>query len=71
MLLYVLGSLVLTIIYVYLFTELDYLFSTSVYLFALMFLLGIRKWKVLIPVSILYTVITFYLYGEILMIPLP
>jgi putative tricarboxylic transport membrane protein len=70
-LLYVFGALALTIVYVYVFTDIVYPVTTAIYLFALMYLLGIRKWHVLILVSTLYTAITFYLYGEVLMIPLP
>lgn len=68
--LYVLGTLALTIIYILLFESINYIVLTTLFLFAIMFLLGIRKWKVLINVAFLYAIISYFLYAKILLVPL-
>lgn len=69
--LYVLGTLILSIIYIISFESFNYLITTTIYILALMLLLGIRKWQVLLSVAILYSVISYYLFGQILMVSLP
>ena len=68
--LYVLGTLALTLIYIALFEHVSYIILTSLFLFSIMFLLGVRKWKLLLTVAILYALISYYLYAKILMVPL-
>jgi putative tricarboxylic transport membrane protein len=68
---YVLGGLVLSGLYIFLFEKVNYLLTTGVYLLSLMLLLGIRKWYVLALVSVLYALISYYLYAVVLKVPLP
>jgi hypothetical protein len=68
---YSLGTLALSILYVGLFTTASYVITTTVFLFALMFLGGVRKWLVLLGVAVCYSLATHYVFGDILMVPLP
>ena len=68
---YSLGTLALSILYVGLFNKASYLITTTVFILALMFLGGVRKWLVLLGVALCYSLATYYLFGEILMVPLP
>lgn len=68
---YVIGSLSLTAIYIFLFTKVTYVITTPLFMFGLLYLLGIRKWKILMLVPVGYTVISYFLYGTVLMVSLP
>lgn len=68
--LYVLGTLAITIVYIVLFEQVKYIILTGVFLAAVMFLLGIRKWTVLASVAVLYALLSYFLYGKVLMVPL-
>mgnify|MGYP000996658914 CR=1 FL=1 len=70
LLLYVLGSLALTVIYIALFEHVNYIILTMAFLLALMFLLGVRKWSTLLSVSFLYAVISYYIFAKVLLVPL-
>jgi len=68
---YSLGTLVLSIAYVGVFARASYLVTTTGFLLALMFLGGVRRWLVLGGVAIAYALATYYLFGQLLMVPLP
>ena len=68
---YSLGTLVLSIVYVGLFDRASYLVTTTGFLLALMFLGGVRQWLVLGGVAIGYALATYYVFGHLLMVPLP
>ncbi len=68
---YSLGTLALSILYVGLFDKANYLVTTTVFLLALMFLGGVRRWLVLLGVALCYSLATYYVFGQILMVPLP
>jgi putative tricarboxylic transport membrane protein len=68
---YSLGTLALSILYVGFFNRAGYLVTTTVFLLGLMFLGGVRKWPVLLGVALCYGLATYYVFGEILMVPLP
>jgi hypothetical protein len=66
-----LGTLALSILYVVFFDKANYLLTTTAFLLALMFLGGVRKWLVLLGVALCYSLATYYVFGKILMVPLP
>lgn len=68
--LYVLGTLALTIVYILLFEAVKYMMLTGLFLAAVMLLLGIRKWTVLIGTAVIYALVSYYLYGKVLLVPL-
>lgn len=68
---YSLGTLVLSIVYVGIFDRASYLATTTGFLLALMFLGGVRHWLVLCGVAIAYALVTYYVFGQLLMVPLP
>ncbi|MBP1154983.1 MULTISPECIES: tripartite tricarboxylate transporter TctB family protein [unclassified Paenibacillus] len=68
--LYVLGTLAMTIVYILLFEVVKYILLTGVFLVAVMLLLGIRKWTVLIGTGVIYALVSYYLYGKVLLVPL-
>jgi len=68
---YSLGTLALSVLYVGLFDKASYLVTTTGFLLALMFLGGVRKWHVLLGVALCYSMATYYVFGKILMVPLP
>ncbi len=68
---YSLGTLVLSIVYVGIFDRASYLATTTGFLLALMFLGGVRRWLVLGGVAIAYALATYYVFGQLLMVPLP
>lgn len=65
-----LGTLLLAVIYGLVFDKLDYLITTTCFLVAMMLLGGVRKWYLLLSVAIGYSVVTHYLFGQVLMVPL-
>jgi hypothetical protein len=68
---YSLGTLALSVAFVALFTEVPYLVSTTGFLVALMLLTGVRRWLVLGGAALGYALVTYYLFGQLLMVPLP
>ena len=68
---YSLGTLTLSILYVGFFDKANYLVTTTGFLLALMLLGGVRKWLVLLGVALCYSLATYYVFGQILMVPLP
>lgn len=68
---YSLGTLALSILYVAVFDKASYLLTTTGFLLALMLLGGVRRWVILLGVALLYSLSTYYVFGEILMVQLP
>jgi hypothetical protein len=68
---YSLGTLALSVVFVALFTRVPYLVSTTGFLLALMLLTGVRRWLVLGGAALGYALVTYYLFGQFLMVPLP
>ncbi|QGP94025.1 Tripartite tricarboxylate transporter TctB family protein [Neomoorella glycerini] len=71
MLLYIIGTLAFSIIYILLFDATSYLLTTTFFLIALMLLGGVRNWWVLISAAAGYSLATYYLFGQVLKVPLP
>jgi putative tricarboxylic transport membrane protein len=65
-----LGTLVLSVIYGFVFDKVSYLLTTTCFLLAMMLLGGVRKWHILLGVAVCYSVGTYFLFGEVLMVPL-
>jgi putative tricarboxylic transport membrane protein len=68
---YVLSTLALSVVYVALFDKIPYLIGASVFLLALMVLGGVRRWFVLCGAALGYALTTYYIFGTVLMVPLP
>jgi putative tricarboxylic transport membrane protein len=66
----ILGTLVLSVIYGFVFDKVSYLLTTTCFLLAMMLLGGVRKWLILLSVAVCYSVGTYFLFGEVLMVPL-
>jgi putative tricarboxylic transport membrane protein len=64
------GTLLLSILYGLVFEKVSYLVTTTCFLLAMMVLGGVRKWHVLIIVAAGYSVATYYLFGQVLMVQL-
>jgi hypothetical protein len=64
------GTLLLSILYGFVFDKASYLVTTTCFLLAMMLLGGVRKWHVLLCVAISYSVATYYLFGHVLMVQL-
>ena len=58
-------------IYVFVFDYVHFIASTIVFLAAEMLLFGERRWKVIVPVSVLSPVIIFFLFTKAFSIVLP
>ncbi|MFC4557830.1 tripartite tricarboxylate transporter TctB family protein [Virgibacillus kekensis] len=66
------GSLVLIFIYTFLFERIGFLFSTIVFLGALLFLVnGKERWKTNIIVAIVFSFVSWYSFAELLQVSLP
>jgi hypothetical protein len=68
---YSVGTCVLSVVYVALFDRVNYLLSAGLLLAALMLLGGVRRWPILVGVSVCYAAATYFLFGRLLMVPLP
>jgi len=68
---YVLGTLLLSVVYVALFNKIPYLPGATGFLLALMVLGGVRRWSVLCGAALGYASATYYIFGTVLMVPLP
>ncbi len=64
------GTMFLSVLYGFVFDKASYLVTTSCFLLAMMLLGGVRKWYVLVCVAMGYSVATYYLFGQVLMVPL-
>ncbi len=64
------GTILLSVLYGFVFDKVSYLVTTTCFLVAMMLLGGVRKWYVLLCVAIGYSVSTYYLFGQVLMVPL-
>ncbi len=64
------GTILLSVLYGFVFDKASYLITTTCFLLAMMLLGGVRKWYVLVCVAIGYSVATYYLFGRVLMVPL-
>lgn len=71
LLLSILGTLVLSVVYILAFAKASYLITTTIFLIALMLVGGVRKWLVLLSVAAGYSLATYYLFGQVLKVPLP
>jgi len=68
---YVLGTLLLSVVYVFLFDKVPYVVGAAGFLLAVMLLAGVRRWRVLCGTALGYAVITYYIFGYVLTVPLP
>lgn len=68
---YSLGTLGLSVLYVALFNQGPYLVTTTAFLLALMLLAGVRRWVLLGGAALGYALVTYYVFGQVLMVPLP
>ncbi len=57
--------------YVTLFQPMGYVLSTIAVLVILMLVGGVRKWKPLVAVPVIYVAVTFWLFNNLLMLELP
>jgi putative tricarboxylic transport membrane protein len=64
------GTMLLSVIYGFVFDKVNYLVTTTCFLLAMMLLGGVRKWHVLLCVAVGYSLATYYLFGRVLMVPL-
>lgn len=64
------GTVLLSILYGFVFDKVSYLVTTTCFLLAMMLLGGVRKWHVLICVAVSYSLATYYLFGQVLMVQL-
>ena len=64
------GTMLFSVLYGFVFDKVSYLVTTTCFLLAMMLLGGVRKWYVLLCVAIGYSVATYYLFGQVLMVQL-
>ena len=64
------GTILLSVLYGFVFDKASYLVTTTCFLLAMMLLGGVRKWYVLLCVATGYSLATYYLFGRVLMVPL-
>jgi putative tricarboxylic transport membrane protein len=64
------GTMLLSVVYGFVFDKVSYLVTTTCFLLAMMLLGGVRKWHVLLSVAISYSVATYLLFGHVLMVQL-
>ena len=68
---YALGTLVLSATYVALFDKVPYIVGAAAFLLVLMLFAGVRRWTVLGGAALAYAFLTYYVFGGVLMVPLP
>ena len=61
----------IAVIYLVLMRYLGYSFTTLVFVFASMYYLGYRKWKVMVSVAAVWVVIAYFAFYRLLYVPLP
>jgi len=66
----VIGTLLLSVGYGIVFDKVSYLLTTTCFLVALMLLGGVRRWLVLLSVAVCYYLSTYFLFNQVLMVPL-
>jgi FtsH-binding integral membrane protein len=64
------GTVLLSVLYGFVFDKASYLITTTAFLLGMMLLGGVRKWHVLLGVAVGYSVATYYLFGQVLMVQL-
>lgn len=65
------GVVVITAGYVALMREIGFLFASMAFALALMLVLGYRQWLVVLPVALLFPLVTWYTFVFLLQIQLP
>jgi hypothetical protein len=68
---YALGTLVLSGVYVAVFDKVPYIAGAAGFLLALMLFAGVRRWAILGGAAFAYALLTYYVFGAVLMVPLP
>jgi hypothetical protein len=68
---YALGTLVLSAAYVAAFDKVPYIVGAAGFLLVLMLFAGVRRWAVLGGAALAYALLTYYVFGGVLMVPLP
>ncbi len=68
---HVLGTLLLSVVYVSLFDKVPYAIGAAGFLLAVMLLAGVRHWPVLCGAALGYAALTYYVFGYVLTVPLP
>jgi hypothetical protein len=68
---YALGTLALSVAYVAVFDSIPYFVGAMGFLLALMLFAGVRRWGVLCGAALGYAAVTYYVFGRVLMVPLP
>lgn len=70
--LYLIATIVLMLIYTFLFERIGFLYSTMLFLGGLMFLLnGRKKWVYNIIIAVAFSFVTWYSFGVLLQVSLP
>lgn len=68
---YALGTLALSVVYVAAFDKVPYILGATGFLLVLMLVAGVRRWAVLCAAALGYAAVTYYVFGKVLMVPLP
>jgi hypothetical protein len=68
---YALGTLGLSVVYVAVFDRVPYVVGAIGFLLVLMLFAGVRRWAVLCGAALGYAAVTYYVFGRVLMVPLP
>ena len=70
--LYLIATIVLMLIYTFLFERIGFLYSTMLFLGGLMFLLnGRKKWIYNVIIAVAFSFVTWYSFGVLLQVSLP
>jgi putative tricarboxylic transport membrane protein len=67
----IVGLLTITVMYIIAMDILGFVISTSIYLFAMLLFLGMRRYAVMILTSILTTAVIFVIFRTVMYIGLP
>lgn len=69
---YLIVSIIMMLIYTFLFERIGFLYSTMVFLGGLMFLLnGVKRWILNISIAVIFSFITWYAFSVLLQVSLP
>jgi len=68
--LYVAGTFLIMITYILLFEVVNYIILTVLFLVAVLFLIGVRRWTVILGIAVIYSVLSYFLFGHLLMVQL-
>ena len=66
----IVGTLLLSVVYGIVFDKVSYILTTTCFLLAMMLLGGVRRWLVLLSVALCYSLSTYFLFNQVLMVPL-